>query len=266
MYQNMFKVAQEIALQRMNTGQCTPNDTVCVISAASKQVYTGVNHAEMQNGMMINIHAEIDAVQQMRAGGDTIAEYILLIGAMSLQPILPCNNCMNFILAQAPENANCQVVLPDRMIPLPQIGQFGGSNSVPFNSAMPAGGSMYGNMPYGMPQGSMYGAPQGSMYGAPPQGSMYGAPPQGSMYGQGSMYNNGSMPYNGANPAGGSMYTSSMYGNPQGGGHYAGGPIKPKKSGGSMLKGKVGGLLNAGKDIGNDEPEESEFMKKLFKK
>ena len=62
------------------------------------------------------------------------------------------------------------------------------------------------------------------------------------------------------------MYTSSMYGNGQGGGHYGGGQARPKKAGGSMLKGKVGGLVNAGKDIGTDEPEESDFMKKLFKK
>ena len=130
MYQNMFKVAQEIALQRRNTGQCTPSDTVCVICAASKHVYTGNNRTEMKNGMMVNIHAEIDAVQQMRAGGDTVAEFILLIGVMTLQPILPCNNCMSFILGQAPENANCQVVLSDRMIPLPQIGMAGGQRSV----------------------------------------------------------------------------------------------------------------------------------------
>lgn len=262
MYQNMFKVAQEIALQKQSTGQVTPNDTICIICAASKRFYTGISHNEMQNGMMINTHAEIDAVQQMRAGGDTVAEYLLLISTATLQPILPCSGCIGFILGQAPENAKCQVVLPDRMISLPQIGQINGSGSMPFNPAM-QGGSMYG----APPQGSMYGnPPQGSMYGTPPQGSMYGNPQQGSMYGQGSMYNSGSMPYNGAQPAGGSMYTSSMYGNGQGGGHYGGGAARPKKSGGSMLKGKVGGLVNAGKDIGADEPEESEFMKKLFKK
>ena len=259
MYQTLFKVAQDIAMQRQSAGQVTPNDTICIISAASKHVYTGVNHQEMQNGMMINIHAEIDAVQQMRAGGDTIAEHLLLISAATCQPILPCSGCIGFILGQAPENANCQVVLPDRMVPLPQIGQMTGSNSVPFNGALPAGGSMYMNNPYGAPQGSMYGAPQGSMYGAP-QGSLYGAPPQGSMYG-------GSMPYNGANPTGGSMYTSSMYGNGgQGGGHYIGGIPRTKKASGSKLKNKVGGLMNAANEVGNDTEEESEFMKKLFKK
>ena len=242
MYQNMFKVAQEVALQRRNTGQCAPNDTVCVICSATKQTYTGVSHNEMQNGMMVNIHAEIDALQQMRAVDDPVAEFILLIDIMTLQPILPCNNCMSLILGQAPANANCQVVLPDRMVPLPQVGMMNGGNNPQFNQPPPQSGYMYGN----------------NGYPAPPQGNMYGTLPQGNMYGgQGSMYNN-SMPYNEANPVGGGRFASSMYSNSL---------TKPtRKAGGSLLKNKVGGLVNAGKDIGNDEKEESALIKKLFKK
>ena len=222
MYQNMFKVAQEVALQRRNTGQCAPNDTVCVICSATKQTYTGVSHNEMQNGMMVNIHAE-------------------LVDIMTLQPILPCNNCMSLILGQAPANANCQVVLPDRMVPLTQVGMMNGGNNPQFNQPPPQSGYMYGN----------------NGYAAPPQGSMYGTLPQGNMYGQGAMYNN-SMPYNEANPVSGGRFASSMYSNSL---------TKPtRKAGGSLLKNKVGGLVNAGKDIGNDEKEESAFMKKLFKK
>ena len=252
MYQNMFKVAQETALQRRNTGQCAPNDTVCVICSATKQTYTGVSHNEMQNGMMVNVHAELDALQQMRAVDDTVAEFIMLIDIMTLQPILPCNNCVSLIIGQAPANANCQVVLPDRMIPLSQVGTMNGGNNAQFNQPPPQSGYMYGNNGFA-------GQPQGGMYGTLPQGNMYGTLPQGNMYGGqgGSMYNN-SMPYNEANPVGGGKFASSMYSSSL---------TKPtRKAGGSLLKNKVGGLVNAGKDIGNDEKEESALMKKLFKK
>lgn len=82
------------------------------------------------------------------------------------------------------------------------------------------------------------------------------APAGGSMYGS-------SMPYNSANPAGGSMYGSSQYGN---GGHYMSGQARPKKASGGAKKNKLANLMNAGKDIGKDDAEESEMIKKLFEK
>jgi hypothetical protein len=156
MFQKLFQVAQDIAIQKRNTGQCTPDDTVCVIFAASQRVFYGVNHLERQNGMQVNVHAEIDAMQHMIAGGEFVAEYILLINVMSMQAMLPCANCAGYIMSQAPLNANCQIVLPDRMMPLAQLGQMNGNAG--FNQGMPAGGQMYGNMQYGaQPQAGMSG-------------------------------------------------------------------------------------------------------------
>ena len=242
MYQEMLKIAQNLATQKQTSGQVTPNDTICVVQAVSKQFYTGVSHMEMQNGMMIAVHAEIDAIQQMRAGGDTVAESILLVGAVTLQPILPCGGCINFILSQAPENANCQVVLPDRAIPLSQMVQ----------NQMPAGNvSMYANAsPYAGNPGavSMYGNanPYANNGGAV---SMYGnANPYGNPYtnsaGAVSMYNNAT-PYSGS-------YMSSM--------------ARHKKSSGNKLRDKVSGLANAGKNIDTDDEPENELFSKLFKK
>ena len=228
MFQKLYKVAQDIAIQKRNTGQCTPDDTVCVIFAASQRVFFGVNHIEMQNGMQVNVHAEIDAMQQMRAGGEFMAEFLLLINVMSLQAMLPCANCAGFIMSQAPQNANCQIVLPDRMIPLAQLGQPNGNAG--FNQGMPAGGQMYGNMP------------------------------QSGMFGQAPMPGSVSMPFPPQNPGVTSMYTSGYTS------AYVSGMMRAKKSSGSKLKDRVSGLTNAGKDIGSDEPEESEFIKKLFKK
>ena len=245
MYETMFKAAQDLAMRKQSSGYVNPDDTVCVICAASQRIYTGVNHTEMQNGMMVNVHAEIDAMQQLRAGGDTAAEYLLLIGAMTCQPILPCNGCIGFILSQGPENAKCQVVLPDRMLPITQIGQPQGG-SMPYNGAAPAGGSMYtSSMPFN---------------GAAPAGG-------GSMY-------SSSMPFNGAAPAGGgSQYSSSMPFNSAdpAGGHYVGVSIpatsKGKNANAAYLKNKVGNLMSAGDDLDDDDDkEENSFFSKLFKK
>jgi cytidine deaminase len=225
MFQKLYKVAQDIAMQKLNTGQCTPEDTVCVISAASQRVFFGVNHFEMQNGMQVNVHAEVDAMQRMQASGEFIAEFILLINVMSLQAMLPCAQCAGFIISLAPQNANCQIVLPDRMMPLSQLGQMNGNAG--FNQGMPAGGQMYGNM-------------------------QNGAQPQNGMFGQASMSGFVNMPFSPQNPSVTSKYSSAY--------------VRAKKSSGSKLKDRVNGLANAGKDIGNDEPEESEFIKKLFKK
>lgn len=180
----------------------------------------------MQNGMQVNVHAEIDAMQRMQAGGDQVAEYILLISAMSMQAMLPCANCAGFILSQAPKNVNCQIVLPDGMMPLTQLVQTNGNAG--FGQGMPAGGQMYGNM----------------------QG---GAQPQNGMYGQAPMPGYGGMPQNSrVNSTYNSTYASAL--------------VRSKKSTGSKLKDRVNGLQNAGKDIVDDEPEESNFMKKLFRK
>lgn len=234
MFQKLFNVAQDIAKQKLNTGQCTPDDTVCVIFAASQRVFYGVNHLEMQNGMQVNVHAEIDAMQHMIAGGEFVAEYLLLINVMSMQAMLPCANCAGYIMSQAPLNANCQIVLPDRMMPLARLVQMNGNAG--FNQGMPAGGQMYGNM-------------------------QYGAQPQNGMNGQATMSGYVSMPFQPQNPG----VTTSKYtsGNASA---YLSGMMRAKKSTGSKLKDRVNGLTNAGKDIGSDEPEESEFMKKLFKK
>ena len=229
MYQNMLKVAQDIAMQRQSTGQVNANDTICVICTASKRFYSGVSYQQMQNGMMIDVHAEIDALQNMQAAGDGGVEFLLLVNAVTGQSVMPCSGCINFILGQNPNNVYCNVVFPDRMVPITQLGSMGNN---PYNTAAPAGGSPYVNsMPYNA-----------------------AGPATGSLY-------MNSMPYNAANPTGGSRYQSSLYNN---GGSVYGGLHKPKKAGGSKLKGRVGDLLNAGKDIGADEEKESKFISKLF--
>ena len=208
MYEAMFNIVQDAAMRHQQSGAyITPDDTVCVICAASQQVYTGISRVENRNGQPINVHAEIMAMQQMQAAGETSAESLLMVNLLTRQPMLPCNGCIQYIISQNPENVKCQVVLPDRNIPLGEIGKPAVN---PYAGAAPMGSMPYGagSMPYGsMPYNGA--VPNGSVYGAP--GSMpYGGsvPFNSAVPNPGSAYGSGSMPYNGAVPVG-SVYTQS---------------------------------------------------------
>ena len=263
MYEAMFNIVQDAAMRHQQSGAyVTQEDTVCAICAASQRVYTGISRMEVHNGMQVNVHAEIVAMQQMQAAGENAAESLLMVNLLTLRPMLPCSGCIQYIISQNPGNTACQVVLPDRNIPLGEVGQPAAN---PYAGAAPAG-----SMPFNaaVPSGSMYGAPQGSMpyVGAVPVG--------GSIYGGGSMpYNgavpgaSGSMPYNGAVPSG-SVYTQSSQMSqpyagavPNPGGHYVGaslpsGTQKAKNSNADYLKNRVGNLMQAADDDDADEDEQ----------
>ena len=266
-YESMFKIVQDIAVRQQQSGTyVTPDDTICVICSTSQRVFTGVSRVEVRNGQPVNLHAEIIAMQQMQAAGESAAESLLMINAMTCRPMLPCNGCIQFIIQQNPENAKCLVVLPDRNIPLTEVGRPTGSmpfnsampgnsmymnnGSMPFNGAMPMGGSVYnsGVMPYG---GAMPMNHSGYVSGSVPYG---GAAPVGSVYGQSSQM---SQPYANANPAGGYVGASLPTGSQ-----------KAKNSNADYLKNRVGNLMQVADD--DDEEEEDTSAKgllgKLFKK
>ncbi len=264
MYEAMFNIVQEAAMRQQQSGAyISPEDTVCVICAASQKVYVGISRVETRNGQPMNIHAEIVAMQQMHAAGDTVAESLLMCNLMSRRPMLPCNGCIQYMIQHNPENAKCQVVLPDRNIPLSEIGK---PMPNPYAGAAPVGSMPFnGSMPY---NGAV---PNGSVYGAP------GAMPYGSVPVQGSVYGAGSMPYNAAVPAG-SVYTQSSQmsqpygGAPAGQGRYVGAPLasgnaKAKNSNADYLKNRVGDLMQvADEDEDEDEQEAKGLFGRLFNK
>jgi cytidine deaminase len=135
----IFNAAHSTAIRMLESGAyLTPNDTVCAIESASGRIYTGISRADM-NTM---IHAEIDAVRNMLAAGENIVQGLLLIGTQSRAPMLPCNNCLSYILSLAQENASCMIMMQDRMISIGEVGMYaaptGGMNA-PQNFGAPNG-------------------------------------------------------------------------------------------------------------------------------
>ena len=117
----IFNAAHSTAIRLLESGAfISPADTVCTIQTASGRIYTGISRTDMNNA----IHAEIDAVQNMLAAGENIIEGLLLINTQSRTPMLPCNNCIGYIMSLAPANANCIIMMPDRMISISEVGMF----------------------------------------------------------------------------------------------------------------------------------------------
>ncbi|WP_024861348.1 cytidine deaminase [Ruminococcus flavefaciens] len=117
----IFNAAHSTAIRLLESGAfISPADTVCSIQTASGRIFTGISRTDMNS----TIHAEIDAVQNMLAAGENIIEGLLLINTQSRTPMLPCNNCIGYIMSLAPANAGCMIMMPDRMISLSEVGMF----------------------------------------------------------------------------------------------------------------------------------------------
>ena len=117
----IFNAAHSTAIRLLESGAyITPDDTVCTVESASGRIYTGISRTDM-NAV---IHAEVDAVRNMQAAGENIISAMLLISTQSRSPMLPCNNCLGYILSLAPENANCMILMQDRMIRIVEVGMF----------------------------------------------------------------------------------------------------------------------------------------------
>jgi cytidine deaminase len=125
----IFNAAHTTAIKLLESGAfVTPSDTVCALQTSSGRIYTGISRTVMNN----SVHAEIDAVRNMLAAGENIIIGLLLISTQMRTPMLPCNNCLGYILSLAQENIGCMVMLQDRMISINEVGMF----------AAPMGGMM----------------------------------------------------------------------------------------------------------------------------
>ena len=117
----IFNAAHSTAIRLLESGAfISPSDTVCTIQSASGRIYTGISRTDMNN----TVHAELDAVKNMLAAGENIIEGLLLLNTHSRTPMLPCNNCIGYIMSLAPANANCMIMMPDRMISMSEVGVF----------------------------------------------------------------------------------------------------------------------------------------------
>ena len=121
-YDAIFQRAHEIANQRIRSGEpVLPDDTVCVLSTGSGKLYTGLNRRENSGGTLLNIHAETEAIRNMKATGETQIRTLLLISTANGMPMLPCDNCMLNIISLNPENNRCEIMMMDRAVPIAEF-------------------------------------------------------------------------------------------------------------------------------------------------
>lgn len=117
----IFNTAHTTAIRLLESGAfISPADTVCTIESGSGRIYTGISRSDM-NAV---IHAEVDAVRSMQAAGEYIIRGLLLISTQTRTPMLPCNNCLGYILSLSPENTNCMILMNDRIIGINEVSMF----------------------------------------------------------------------------------------------------------------------------------------------
>lgn len=123
-YEAIFQCAHEIANQRMRSGEpISQDDTVCVICAGSGKMYSGINRRETSGSVPRNIHAEEEAIRNMQAAGEAVIQALLLISVANGMRMLPCDECMRKVLALHPDNIRCEILMPDRAVPLSEFSR-----------------------------------------------------------------------------------------------------------------------------------------------
>ena len=125
----ILSAAQSAAINLIESGAfISASDTVCSIESASGRIYTGVSRSDRNN---MPVHAEAEAVQNMLAAGETVIRGLILISTQDMISLLPCNNCIGYILSLAPENSECMIMMPDRLININEVAMF----AAPMNPA-----------------------------------------------------------------------------------------------------------------------------------
>jgi cytidine deaminase len=120
-FNEIYQAAVEVINYAVSSrGFVEPGTTVCVLATSSGRVYNGVSRP--------NVHAEIEAVRNMQTYGENAVTTIILVDATTRLAMLPCVNCINYILTLNPANYGAVVAMPDRPVPLPEILQTSGAS------------------------------------------------------------------------------------------------------------------------------------------
>ena len=145
-------------LQKRYAGGAPPSmgDTICLICSENGTVYKGYNN-KMPNGD--NVHAEVAAVNSLRAGGQSMIRAITVFDSFNRVPLIPCNGCLQMLLSIDYRNINTVIVTPTGIIPITNfLGHGNGMNS---GQAQPMNMMNSGMMNNGMQRG---GYPNNSVY------------------------------------------------------------------------------------------------------
>ncbi|MBP7187316.1 MAG: hypothetical protein KBA55_11235 [Ruminococcus sp.] len=124
-YEFMFSTAMDIIQKKKEAGEfISSDDTVCVIYSRSGKIYTGSSRTGNYMNPLGGVHAEIEAVRNMQTFNDTAIEAIMLVHIYSNGLILPCTNCLNYIVNLNSNNYRAVIVVGDRLIPVSEIVNF----------------------------------------------------------------------------------------------------------------------------------------------
>ncbi|WP_044973095.1 hypothetical protein [Ruminococcus sp. HUN007] len=184
-YDFLISSANDELQKRYSGGTApVPGDTICVICSENGTVYKGYNNV-MPNGD--NIHAEVAAVNSLRAGGQSMIRAITVFDSFNRVPIIPCNGCIQMLLSIDYRNINTVIATPTGIIPITNfLGHNNGFNSGPSQSVNMMNSGMNNGMSRNV---SMYMNPNTSQ-----NNSRYINPSMGqSAYSGGSLHMNGSM-------------------------------------------------------------------------
>lgn len=122
----MAQVAQNAVNQRMSSNiPIGRNDTICVVNTLSGRVYVGFSGVDNMQGMPMEKHAEIDAVNNMMMYNDVVINALTLFNITTMTVILPCVRCVETLLRLNPNNSNAMVITPTNPIPLMSLRQAG---------------------------------------------------------------------------------------------------------------------------------------------
>ncbi|HBB72529.1 MAG TPA: hypothetical protein DCZ71_07990 [Ruminococcus sp.] len=124
-YEFMYSAAMDIIQSRISSGdKFGYDDTVCVIYTRSGKICTGFSRTENTGGQPGVVHAEIEALRIVQTYNESAIEAIMLVHILSRGLILPCNNCLGYIVSLNSSNAQSVIVVSDRLIRVSEVSKF----------------------------------------------------------------------------------------------------------------------------------------------
>lgn len=140
-YEFMYNIASDLIQRRFQSGEyISSDDTVCVIYTATGKIYTGMSRMDNFGGQVNVIHAEIEAVRNMLAYGDSLIEAVLLMYVQQQCVIVPCNGCISHMLSINRQNSNAVVVNQGQVLHLSDFISYNTASQPPSDISLKVGG------------------------------------------------------------------------------------------------------------------------------
>lgn len=139
-FEEMLNIARNVAVQQ--GGRPSFNDTICVARSMNGNIVVGVSYSTLMNGNSVFVHAEVDLCNKLMENMDTAVSEMSLFNAVNFQPVLPCNECIGKLINMNYFNAGTALILPDRTVPLSQVGMLTQNDPNTAMNAFPGSGQM----------------------------------------------------------------------------------------------------------------------------